>query len=264
MKYAFMSFSCPELSLDETLALVGRYSYDGLEPRISANHGHGIDTTSSKASRAEARRKAEDAGVPLCCIATSCRYADPDDVAAQVSDTRACIELAHDVGSPRLRVFGGQLGEGLEREAAIEQVGAALASVAEDAAAAGVTICVETHDAWTDPDHVAAVMTRADHPAIAVNWDIMHPVRQSGWTIADSYTRLKPWIRHVHFHDGLVGEKLVMTPIGEGNIDHNASVQVLAADGYSGYLSGEWINWEPWADHLPRELATMRAYEAAL
>jgi hypothetical protein len=38
-------------------------------------------------------------------------------------------------------------------------------------------------------------------------------------------------------------------------------VQLLRAAGYDGYLSGEWIDWEPCEVHLPRELATMRVYE---
>ncbi len=34
MKYAFMSFSCPELGLEEMLSLAGRYGYDAVEPRV--------------------------------------------------------------------------------------------------------------------------------------------------------------------------------------------------------------------------------------
>ena len=33
---------------------------------------------------------------------------------------------------------------------------------------------------------------------------------------------------------------------------------------YQGYLSGEWIGWEPYDVHLPRELATMKGYEREL
>jgi hypothetical protein len=38
-------------------------------------------------------------------------------------------------------------------------------------------------------------------------------------------------------------------------------VELLQAMPYTGYLSGEWINWEPYEMHLPRELAAMKAYE---
>jgi len=121
---------------------------------------------------------------------------------------------------------------------------------------------METHDAWCDPRHVAEVMRRVDHPSIGVNWDMMHPVRTAGVGIQQSFDTLRDWIRHVHFHDGVDKDgELKMVPIGWGTIDHRTAVRLLRKAGYDGYLSGEWINWEPWEIHLPRELATMKAYE---
>jgi hypothetical protein len=35
----------------------------------------------------------------------------------------------------------------------------------------------------------------------------------------------------------------------------------LRADHYAGFLSGEWIEWQPAELHLPRELAAMKSYE---
>ena len=43
MNYSFMTFSCPEASLAEALEMAERFGYDGIEPRISAGHGHGIE-----------------------------------------------------------------------------------------------------------------------------------------------------------------------------------------------------------------------------
>lgn len=73
------------------------------------------------------------------------------------------------------------------------------------------------------------------------------------------FQTLKPWIRHVHFHDGVTHmEKLVFKPVGEGEIDHRRAVELLKLDKYDGYLSGEWYAWEPYEEHLPRELATIK------
>lgn len=33
-----MSFSCPELNLDEMIEVAKKYGYNGVEPRISAEH----------------------------------------------------------------------------------------------------------------------------------------------------------------------------------------------------------------------------------
>lgn len=258
MKYAFMSFSCAKATLTEMLDLAREFGYDGVEPRAQDDHGHGIEFETDAAARGAIRRQAEDAGIAICCVATSCKFADPATAAANVEDLKKAIDLAGDVGAPCIRVFGGKLGDDFSREAAIDLVAKSLAVAAEQAAARGVTVCMETHDEWTDPDHVAAVIRQVDHPSVAINWDIMHPVRFSGWTMADAFSVVRPWIRHVHFHDG-IDDKL--TPIGEGDIDHRAAVALLSALPYEGYLSGEWISWQAAEEHLGRELATMKSYE---
>jgi sugar phosphate isomerase/epimerase len=263
MNYSFMSFSCPDQSLEGMLSLAKRYGYGGIEPRIQAQHAHGLDLDVNVAVRKEAAQKARESGVELCCIATSCRYADPQTAPENVENTLRAIDLAADVGSTRIRVFGGRIGGGLSRPAAIEQVATALSSVAERAQARGVTVCLETHDDWTDPLHVAAVMTAVNHPAVAVNWDVMHPVRVSGWTVDASFEALKAWVQHTHVHDGATKEaKIAYMAMGTGAIDTRRAMELLAGAGYTGYLSGEWINWEPAEVHLPREIATMKAYEA--
>lgn len=263
MKYSFMTFSCPELTFGEVLQLAKKLGYDGVEPRIASKHRHGLEPEADRTTRAEARRLAADRGIAISCLATSHRYSDPATSQAEAEATIRSAELAADVGAPCLRVFGGGIPEGIARGAAIERLAEALTFVAERIAGLPVAVCVETHDSWCDPTHVAEVMRRVNRPQIAVNWDIMHPVRTAKKTIEESYATLKPWIRHVHFHDGITlpDGTLVMKPIGEGAIDHRAAVRILKSEKYAGHLSGEWIRWEPYETHLPRELAAMKRLE---
>jgi sugar phosphate isomerase/epimerase len=266
LKYAFMSFSSPQASLDEMLALATRYGYDGIEPRVQAGHLHGIEPSMSTPLRREAQQKALDMRVVICCIATSCHFANPQDVHEQIDKTRQCIDLAADLGAPRLRVFGGAIPPDVSREKAIDTVANALTQIAGHAQERNVMICMETHDDWCDPLHMAEVMKRATaaHPSIGVNWDIMHPVRQGGASMDAAFEILKPWVQHVHVHDGMLRlDEVVLKPIGQGEIDHRRAIQLLQEMHYSGYISGEWIDWEPPDVHLPRELATLKAYEAA-
>ena len=262
MKYSFMSFSCPELTLEEMLALARRFGYDGIEPRMDAGHRHGIELTAHPTTRRMLRQMAADSAVALACLATSCKYADPATTKGQIDATCECIDLAADVGCPRLRVFGGAFPDSLSREQAIGVLAGALRAVADQAADRGVTVCLETHDYWCDPLHVAEVMKRVSHRAVGVNWDVMHPVRQANATIEHAFETLRPWIRHLHIHDGYNRpDQGGLAPIGQGDIDHRRVVQLLKAAAYDGYLSGEWINWEAYETCLPRELATMKGYE---
>jgi len=263
MKYSFMSFSTPELSLAEMLDVAKRYGYDGIEPRLDSKHAHGVEVDTTAEQREAIVKQVADAGIALACLATSLRFADPAQTDKMVQDSHERIDLAGDLAAPTMRVFGGQLPEGVSREEAIDLLVRSLSSIADHAAERGVILCMETHDDWCNPDHVAAVLKAVDHPAVACNWDIMHPVRTKNATIDESFETLRPWIRHLHIHDG-TGDGIELLPIGEGIYDHRRTIELLKTIDYDGYLSGEWIRWEAWDKHLPREIATLKAYEREL
>jgi sugar phosphate isomerase/epimerase len=275
MKYAFMSFSTAESTLTEMVEIACRYGYDGLEPRLDSEHAHGIEVAADARTRRAIVDQMAAASIELCCLATSLRYADPAQADSVVRESHERIDLAGDLGVPALRVFGGKIPEDMTREAATDHAARLLASIADHAGERGVTICMETHDDWCDPKHVAALLLQVDHPAVAINWDIMHPVRVWRYTMDDAFETLMPWIRHVHVHDGMgpdqatfdaigTGDIDQMMPIGTGSIDHRRALELLKGIDYAGYISGEWIRWEPCEIHLPRELATLRRYEAEI
>jgi len=263
MKYSYMSFSTPSLNLAGMLKVAARYGYDGIEPRLDANHAHGIEVDMSQEQRVTARAQIQATGIALACLATSLSYADPKKKDSMLAQTHERIDLAGDLSVQALRVFGGKIPAGADREQAIDLLVTSLSSVADHAKDRGVTLCLETHDDWCDPVHVATVVTRIDRPCIAVNWDIMHPVRTGQATVEKSFEALSSCIRHVHIHDG-VGSDMKFVPIGTGDIDHKCAARLLSSVQFEGYLSGEWIGWEPYDIHLPRELSTMKDYEEAL
>ena len=270
MRFAFMTFSCSDLPLGEVLGIARRLGYDGVEPRLGADHAHGVEPETGADARREIRKTVEASGVALACLATSCRLADPEQRDQWMDYARRTIDLAGDLNVPAIRVFGGgKIGEEFSRERAVDLLADSLGRLAPEAAERGTALCVETHDAWSDPVDLAAALKRVYHPAAAANWDIMHPVRHASRTMDEAFEALRPWIRHVHLHDGILGKPAkgegLLRPIGEGAIDHRRALELLAGADYAGYLSGEWIggkNWDPWEVHLPRELATLKGYLA--
>jgi sugar phosphate isomerase/epimerase len=262
LKYAFMSFSTPELSLGEMLQLAKRLGCDGIEPRVESDHRHGIELDLSQAQRREARQKAANAGIDLCCIATSCELAAPATQAKHIDDARRYIDLAADVGASRIRVFGGHFPDDVSRAQAIDSLVSGLRAVAPQAASRGVRVCLETHDSWTHPEIVARVMREVDHSAVGVTFDLWHPTRTSGVPLEQAFRTLQPWIHHCHFHDGLVRlDQVTWRSIGTGELDLVGLVRLLRQSGYDGYLSGEWMDWDPGDVHLPREMGAIRQIE---
>lgn len=273
VKFSFMTWSTPNLTLDEDLALAKRLGYDGIEPRTSGKvepevgdhktQKHGIEVYATAEQRREIRSKAEDSGIALCCLATSVRLADPANEKAELDYTRRAIALCSDIACPRIRVFGGAYPDSMTREQAIDQMVTALREVADEAQSAGITLCLETHDSWSDARPVAEVMKGVNHPAVQVNWDFIHPWRRVGTDVEDSFNIVKPWIRHCHCHDAVrtEGEKTESRWIGEGELDHAKAFQLLDELEAEVYMSGEWINRkESYEEHLTRELATLKRY----
>lgn len=262
MKYAFMTFSTPDQPLDAVLASAAHYGYDGVELRIGSNHAHGVELTSTAEQRAAARAQAAASRIAICCIATGARFADPANAATEIAAAEAAIDLAADVGASVIRVFGGAIPKGGTREASAAAIVAALRALSGRAAARSIDVAIETHDDWCDPQAVANILTRVGHPNIGANWDYQHTTRVAKASVDIAFDALKPFIKHVHFHDGTMDvDKLVFLPVGQGAYNHGRVLQLLRSMSYAGYLSGEWINWEPADVHLPRELAAMKALE---
>jgi len=270
MKYGFTSFSYPELPLAELAEAAARYGYECIELRVGYGQAHGIesDTTSDECTRAADVLARAD--IALACLGARTSFADPDTVFDETRAARSVIELAGSLGTPVVRVFGGLVGPEIPHSVALACVESALRELAPVAQDQGVAVCIETHDGWTDPAGLAELLTGVDHPSVGVVWDVMHPVFVSGSSIENAFALLQPWIRHVHVHDGFRGPGgIERCPMGCGEIDTRLALSLLEAGGFDGCVSFEWDGPAPapWTDwnapevHLPRELATLGAFE---
>lgn len=271
MKFAFMTFSTPEWELSRILEFCRRTGYDGFEPRLDSGHAHGIETDASPEQRRTIRRQAEDNGIAICCLATSVQLLKPGEAEAQKVLVQRSLELAHDVGAPALRIFGsgeGPIEDGDFAARHIEPLAARLSELAPLARAAGVRLCLETHDYWTDSRILREVLLQAGDPWVGANWDAMHPLRVHGISVSDSYQHLKPWIYHAHMHAGRENPDakppFTFLPLGHPDDQFQAREmqEIAQQDGFSGFFSGEWLNqWSDPDSELPRELATARSWE---
>ena len=268
IKIGFMTFSCPQWDLNEVLTAAVRYGYDSVEPRAEAGHKHGVELDTTKKQRKEIKSAFADMGVDLACIATSRQYAKTDrsELEESIELTKRYVDLAADVGSPCLRVFGGPTPEGVTLEEMKPVVAEALRECAEYAAKRGVFVCLETHDSYSHAGDAVDVVKLADHPNAVINWDIMHPCT-AGQTIPEAFELVRPYVHHCHAHDGTPKTEARgwdLAPIGTGGIDHVLAMKLLAEIDYQGCISGEWINWQEPEEHLPREATTLRRFRDAV
>jgi sugar phosphate isomerase/epimerase len=255
-KISFMTFACPDCSFDQVLSLAVNHGYQGIEFRCDADHRHGVEVAASVRQRAEFRRKLADAGVDPCCLATSLQFASEDAIA----EAPALIELAVSLGCHGLRVFCGPLPEGLSLENAIPRVARNLRRVAERAFHARVGLWLETHDSICRGRDAGRIVRLADHPAVGINWDNMHPAR-NGEALGVTWQAIGPYIRHTHLHDAVAEPGApIITPFGQGDLPMQRMYDLLRFSGYEGYFSGEWFGIQMGADAD----ASLLAFKAGL
>lgn len=245
IRLATMSSVCPDWTLDETIAAMKKYGYAGYEPRPEWGHKGGVELTLTADQRKAIRKRFADEGLAICCIATGVRIAGDDEAERhQHAETlRKYIDLAGDIGAGRVRIFGGAFGGG-ELRGIVRRAADTVRPVLDAARDRGVTVCLESHDAWCRSNMVASVVDAVDHPAFAALWDLMHTQRFLE-SPTESFVKLGARVKHLHVHDGRYtpdGLKMETVLLGEGEIDHAEPLRLLQRAGADLYASVEVIH----------------------
>jgi len=197
---------------------------------LRTEHKHGVEVGLSTARRAEVRKRFEDSPVELAGLGSAFEYqsADPAKVRANIEGTKAYVRLAHDVGSPGVKVRPNGLAAGVDPEKTYEQIGKALREVGQDAADFGVEVRVEVHGATTQLlPNFAKIMAHADHPNVFACWN-SNPTDVVDGSIRANFALVAPKIREVHLRD-LTDEAYPWRDL----------FALLVASGYQGYTLAE-------------------------
>src|SRR5262249_50837902 len=106
--------------------LIAKLAEGGFEAvELRTTHRHGVEPSLSSAARTEVRQRFEASSVKLGGLGTVCEYqsADPAIVRKNIEDTKAWVKLAHDVGSPSVKVRPNGVPRGFPEERTLEQIG---------------------------------------------------------------------------------------------------------------------------------------------
>jgi len=187
--------------LPTILKLLETLGYEGVELRTT--HAHGVEVGLSAAQRAEVRKRFEDSPVQLAGLGSAFEYqaTDPAVVRKNVEGTKEYVRLAHDVGSPGVKVRPNGIPRGADLDQTLRQIGRALHEVGEDASGFGVEIRVEVHGAVTSElPNLAKIIAYADHPNVFVCWN-SNPSDVVDGSIKETFALVAPKIREVHLRD---------------------------------------------------------------
>ncbi|MDX2593530.1 MULTISPECIES: sugar phosphate isomerase/epimerase family protein [Streptomyces] len=248
MKLAFSTLGVPGLSVPDVLALATAHGYHGVELR--AHPEEPVHPGLTAAERAETAALFKAAGVEMLGLAGYTRVAAPGDDAPVLDELRRLLQLAHDLGAPFLRVFPGADPD-LPAEESDAVAARRLGTAAEDAAALGVRILLETHDSHRTGADLIRVLGPVGHRQVGALWDVMH-TWLGGEQPQDSYAALAPHLGYVQVKDIASADDTSPLPLGAGVLPLTECVDVLCRHGWDGWLCWEYEKrWYESAAPLP-------------
>ena len=175
--------------------------FEGVELR--STHQHGVEISLNQLQRAEVRRQFRDSAVELMGLGSACEYhsSDPNQLKRNIEETRAFLQLSHDVGATGVKVRPNGLPKDVAVEKTIEQIGRSLNEVAKTAADLNQQIRVEVHGRDTSELPIMkAIMDVADHPAVGVCWNC-NQADLNGKGFQHNFDLVQDRMATVHIHD---------------------------------------------------------------
>lgn len=121
--------------------------------------------------------------------------------------------------------------------------------LADEAAEAGINICIETHGGLSATGKLAAELVEAiDKPNVGINYDTANVIFYGHTRPEDDIKAALPYITHMHLKDKAGGDQEWDFPaIGSGNVDFVTIFDILREGGFRGPVSIEIeFQGEPW------------------
>ena len=269
MRLAGHTLGTPEQTVPEALALFAAAGLDAAEVIYQDDYRSGLPLRDRRTAE-QARRASDDTGIPIVGLTpytTGINALDGSPWRTAVDEFRGAIEIAQIVGADRLRVYAGSWHPGDQDHATHwDRLVEALRTLAPEASAAGVRLCVENHFGTMTQSaaETGRLVREVAHDAVHVLYD------QANLTFAhdepyDEALRLQgDLVGHVHVKDLVftdpdapfratetarvsAAERTVRSRVvGDGVVPWADILSALATLGYDDVLSLEYeYRWHP-------------------
>lgn len=243
------SLGCPDLPLEDILALAVRHGVPAVELRSVAGTedlpAHFAATYGPPVALA-----ARLANGPVRIVALNASLKLVGGTAAERDHLAALAEWAEALGIPRLRVFdGGKRVEAAELAEATDTL--RWWRALRRARGWHTDLMVETHDSLVTADAIGRFVAAA--PGTAILWDAHHTWRKGGEDPVATWRAIRGAVVHVHVKDsiGVASARHPFTYVlpGDGGFPIAPLLAALTADGFGGHVSLEWE--KRWHTYLP-------------
>jgi len=264
LRWCFSTLGCPELSLDQVCALAAEFNVQALEIRAlsgrvdlhtcAAEFGWSAQTTAELLARY--RCKIAVAGSSFKLVGNT------PEMRREFLDYCQWADSWH---FPYVRVFGGGTWGQVLTSADIGQAAETVVWWRNEQQSRGwkVEMLLETHDAFSASEPCEKLLARLEK-AVGVIWDSHHTWRLGEEPPAETWSRLSPWIRHVHLKDSIdkpsARHPYTYVLPGDGQAPLAEIVGLLREHNFAGAVSIEWEKlWHPYLPPLRSALERMKS-----
>ncbi|RYX85340.1 sugar phosphate isomerase/epimerase [bacterium] len=268
--YSYWHFREPKVSLESVIQKAGELGVNGVDVL------HQQMDSEERSYLHKLKQTAFHNGIDLVCLSIHQNFVYPDAERRQqhIDHTIRCIELAHEMGIPSIRLNSGRWGtiasfdelmaqrgiepplEGYSDDDAFSWCIDSIEKCLPKAEECGVLLALENHWGLTyEPQGVLRIAQAVDSPWLGVLMD-------TGNFLEEPYDKLELLAPHADFVQA-------KTYFGGGewydlDLDYKRIAQILRDANYSGYISLEFEGKEHADTGVPKSLEVLReAFEIA-
>ena len=216
--------------------------------------------------------------VPIFSVAQNFAKTDPEAREAELAKIRFGVDEAIFYGAGVVRVFAGDVAEGITFDQARSWIVDGLSAASTYANERNIKLALENHGKLAGRgDQVAGliadVRALSGCAALGANPDtgnfllVNQPSHEAVAQVAElaNMVHFKDFKKAPAGHEGfayeaLDGTKFVGTAVGEGEVDLQKCVAALRAGGFDGWLSVEYEGEEDALNAVPRSIANARKF----
>lgn len=242
MKVSFSTLGCPGWSWEDILITAKELGFHGIEVRGVGNELHVPKAKPFHKDRIEkTKSRISEIGIELPCLTSSCFLFDRKEIDKNIEEAKDYIDTASELNCPYVRVLGDKTPEP-KRDIDENLVAESLVELGNYSKGKNVKVLIETNGVYSNSEKMASLMESVNNSNVAVLWDVHHPFRFMNEPVKETYNRLKNYIEHVHVKDSVVESDIIRYKMmGYGDIPVKDAILMLKEDGYSGYISLEWV-----------------------
>jgi len=234
-------------TLDEALKGIAAAGFTSVELTSVPGWTEHVARDASDSDLDAIRQQVRDAGLDAISLSGHSDLASEEGIAA----FRRSIHIARHLNIPYITTSTG--GHDDSSTGSIDdqrrEFLARFGPLADEAAEAGINICIETHGGLSATGALSAELVRAiDKPNVGINYDTANVIFYGNTRPEEDIKAALPYITHMHLKDKAGGDQEWNFPaIGAGNVDFPKIFGILQEAGFNGPISIEIeFQGEPW------------------